>query len=172
MLSVVVYIAVVVAFWFLADLVTRDRTTPSAARARPRRRVRHALGRVWSLPRRLVGRLRAARRKAPAPDPFVALELQLRLAAVTSEIQRLEGERHAIAVAHHMRASQYAYDALLAQACRLAGLDDLARIDDAPQLVSGDDADEPVGSVLVRRTVDDERRIRQELELGARGWSW
>ena len=53
-----------------------------------------------------------------------------------------------------------------------APLRDAARIDDAPDLVPGDDADEPVGSVLVRRTVDEERRTRRELELGARGWSW
>lgn len=159
MLSILVYIAVIAAFWFVVDLATRDRTS-SAAPERHRRRLPRA-----SVPR-VQHHLRASRRQ-PVTDPFVALELQLRLAAVASEIQRLERERHAIAVAHHLRASQYAYDALLSEACRLAGLDET---DPAPP--PSDDTTSSPGAVPLPWTVDEEQRMRQELELGARGWSW
>lgn len=159
MLSIVVYLAVIAAFWFLVDLATRDRSS-SAAQERRRRRDARAQ-------RKPHLRGRRARRRQPATDPFVALELQLRLSAVASEIQRLERERHAIAVAHHLRASQYAYDALLAQACRLAGLED-----SEPAPPPSDDASPAPGFVPVSWTVDEEQRMRQELELGARGWSW
>lgn len=159
MLSIAVYTAVVLGFWFLMDLMTRDRTS-CVVKERPRRRLRRAL---------VSRRLRRARRPAaPAPtDPFVVLELQVRLSAVASEIQRLERERHAIAVAHHLRASQYAYDALLSEACRLAGLQDA---EPAPP-PTGEDPRLP-GEVPVPWTVDEDERMRQELELGARGWSW
>ena len=159
MLSIVVYLAVIGAFWFVVDLATRDRTS-SSGRDRPRRsRLRAFLS--------LRVRERRSSRKQPAADPFVALELQLRLSAVASEIQRLERERHAIAVAHHLRASQYAYDVLLSQACRLAGLEDTE-----PAPPPSDDASPAPGEVPVSWTVDEEQRMRQELELGARGWSW
>lgn len=158
MLEIVVYIAVVVAFWVLVDLVTRDRSS-SVRREVP------AARRLTLVPRRLLSRRRAHRQ--PAADPFVALELQLRLAAVASEIQRLERERHAIAVAHHLRASQYAYDALLSQACRLAGLDD-----SEPAPPPSEERSAAPGFVPVSWTVDEAQRMRQELELGARGWSW
>lgn len=158
MLSIVVCLAAVVAFWLLVDLATRDRTS-SAAPERRRRRLERA-------PASRRHHLRASRRPQ-VTDPFVALEIQLRLAAVASEIQRLERERHAIAVAHHLRASQYAYDALLSEACRLAGLDGTE-----PEPPPSDDALSSPGAVPVPWTVDEEHRMRQELELGARGWSW
>lgn len=158
MLSILVYLAVVVAFWVLVDLAARDRTS-SAAPERRRRRLRRA-------PMARRHHVRASR-KQPVTDPFVALEIQLRLAAVASEIQRLERERHALAVAHHLRASQYAYDALLTEACRLAGLD---ATEPAPP--PSDDTMASPGAVPVPWTVDEEQRMRQELELGARGWSW
>lgn len=158
MLSILVYLAVVVAFWCLVDLTTRDRTSSAA----PERQRRHRRASVT----RRRHHLRASR-KQPVTDPFVALEIQLRLAAVASEIQRLERERHAIAVAHHLRASQYAYDALLSEACRLAGLDSTE-----PEPPPSDDTTASPGAVPVPWTVDEEQRMRQELELGARGWSW
>lgn len=158
MLSIVVCTAVVLGFWFLMDQVARDRTS-SPVQERPRRRRVRAL-----LPRRG----RTERRAAPAPtDPFVVLELQMRLSALASEIQRLERERDVIAVAHHLRASQYAYDALLSEACRLAGLEDA---EPAPP-PTGEDPGRP-GEIPAPWMVDEDERMRQELELGARGWSW
>ena len=93
-------------------------------------------------------------------DPFEVLALQCRLTALASEIQRLEQDRSTIALAHHLRATQYAYDALLAEACRLIGLPAEAEIPPAP--------DDVTGSWIV----DEETRMRKELELSSRGWSW
>jgi len=93
-------------------------------------------------------------RSARAPDPLVTLRLQVRLGQLATELRRVEQDPGVYARAHHWFAVQGAYDALLREACRLAGL--------------------PVESAPLRadeRTTDDER-LREELELSSRGWSW
>lgn len=93
-------------------------------------------------------------------DPFEVLALQCRLTALAGEIQRLERDSTTIALAHHLRATQYAYDALLAEACRLVGLQGEAEAPPVP--------DDTTGSWIV----DEETRMRKELELCSRGWTW
>jgi hypothetical protein len=97
---------------------------------------------------------RVARRRALVPDPFELLELQARLGAIAGEIRRLQDAPDVYARAHHWRAAQTAYDALLRDACRLTGLS----VHDAPLRLDA-------------RAADDER-LREELELSAHGWSW
>jgi len=100
---------------------------------------------------RLVGRLAALvrGRRADRPNPFEALRVQTRLGIIADEVRSLEGDRHVYARAHHLEATQTAYDALLAEACVLAGV-----------------ATDPGA----RR--DEQERFREEVELAARGWSW
>ena len=102
-------------------------------------------------------------RRAPGvpreDDPFEVLALQCRLTALASEIQRLERDRSTIALAHHLRATQYAYDVLLAEACQLIGLTEA----DVPPV-----PEEATDSW----TVDEASRMRKELELSSRGWTW
>ena len=83
------------------------------------------------------------------PDPFDALHVQVRLGIVAQHLQRLEADRHAWARAERIIASQLAYDALLADACRLAGVE-----------------------VLPSAKGDPWERMREEVELAARGWTW
>ncbi len=96
----------------------------------------------------LAGRLRRPRR-AVTPDPFVALRVQSRLGIVASYVQSLEADRRAMARAERIVATQLAYDDLLAEACRMAGVD-------IPPHARGDPAE----------------RFRQEVELAGRGWAW
>ncbi|WP_425955887.1 hypothetical protein [Xylanimonas sp. McL0601] len=97
-------------------------------------------------------RRRAARRRQAEGDPLDTLMLQLRLGQIAHELQAL-ADNHSFAAAHHTRAAEAAYDALLAEACRRAGL-----------TVEGP-----------RRATDrttEAERLREELELASRGWSW
>jgi hypothetical protein len=75
--------------------------------------------------------------------------VQTRLAIVAEHIRHLEEDRHAWARAERIIAAQLAYDALLAQACRMAGVE-----------------------VLPRAKGDPWERLREEVELIARGWTW
>ncbi|MCB7135173.1 hypothetical protein [Cellulosimicrobium marinum] len=105
----------------------------------------------------VVAALRAAvprRRRVGPPDPLRTLALQVRLTELAAEMRRIEADPDVYARAHHYLAVQGAYDALLREACRLTGLP----VEDAP-LRAG------------LRAHDDER-LREELELSARGWSW
>ncbi|MBE1876059.1 hypothetical protein [Myceligenerans pegani] len=89
-----------------------------------------------------------------APDPLVTLRLQTRLGDLASELRHVEEDPGLYARAHHWHAVQSAYDALLREACRLAGV--------------------PTEAAPLRATehsVADER-LREELELSSRGWSW
>ncbi len=97
---------------------------------------------------RVAARVRHGR-NVPPPDPFDALHVQLRLGIVAEHLQRLEADTHAWARAERIIASQLAYDALLADACRLAGVE-----------------------VLPRAAGDPWERMREEVELAARGWTW
>lgn len=145
---VLVYVVVVTGFFVVLDVVTR----PSRlfdARLRRRRRILRALQ-----------DRRVHEPTTSTVDPFAVLAVQFRLAAMATEIQRIEADRSSMGGAHHLRASQQAYDKLLLEACALAGLSTQAPDPD-------DDLRLPSGWVL-----DEDERMRQELELGARGWSW
>jgi len=82
-------------------------------------------------------------------DPFDALKVQQRLACLTTELQWLETDHRVFARAHRIRVAQAAYDAVLGEACRLAGV--------------------PIGEVTVHGPRE---RARDELELASRGWFW
>ncbi len=88
-----------------------------------------------------------ARRGSRGPDPFEALGIQIRLGAVAAELRAIDTDERMFARGRRRIAYQAAYDALLADACRLA-------------------------DVPIRDEVDDAERLREELELAARGWSW
>lgn len=83
------------------------------------------------------------------PDPFEALRLQTRLSVLAGQIRSLEGSEWVYAKAHRLEAHRAAYDDLLDEACRLAGV--------------------PVEPGQGR---GENRRWYEELELAARGWSW
>ncbi len=97
---------------------------------------------------------RDLRRRAEQADPLVTLAIQMRLGELARELRAVEGDPDVFARAHHWRAVQGAYDALLREACRLSGLP----VDDVPLRL-----DERAAA---------EERLREELELSARGWSW
>jgi hypothetical protein len=101
---------------------------------------------------RLISKVAArCRRRRAVHNPFDALQVQSRLGAVADEILRLELDHKGVyAKAHRMRATQKAYDDLLAEACRMAGVEPADR--------------ETRGNP--------QERLREEMELAARGWSW
>lgn len=138
------------------------RRTRRARRLRVRRR---AAQRGLAAPRQAVLRppalrLPVLRRPTDEKDPFEVLTLQLRLSVLATQIQRIEQDQSTLARAHHLRATQYAYDTVLRQACALAGLTELAG------------SHLPGATVSDTWVVDEDERMRQELELCARGWSW
>jgi hypothetical protein len=106
-----------------------------------------------ALPR--LARRRVARRgRRRALDPLVVLELQIRLGRLAHELRDVEDDPGVYARAHHYLAAQGAYDALLREACRLSGLD----VDTDP--------------LRAGLRSDEDERLREELELSARGWTW
>jgi hypothetical protein len=109
---------------------------PSPMRRRLERMWDHATGRVLH-------------RDPPPPDPFEALRLQNRLGALAGEIRDIEGNPHVFAKMHRLVALRAAYDDLLDEACRLAG------VPPTQGEARGDDL-----------------RWHEEQELAARGWSW
>ncbi|WP_245534623.1 hypothetical protein [Sanguibacter keddieii] len=137
-------------------------------RTRRARRQRAALARTTlRLPTRRLPthrltthRLPTLRRPPVETDPFEMLTLQFRLSTLATQIQRIEQDQSTLARAHHLRATQYAYDTVLRQACTLVGLTEL----------SG--SHRPGATVSDTWVVDEDERMRQELELCARGWSW
>lgn len=81
------------------------------------------------------------------PDPFRALQLQIRLSRLSGEVGALErAERGAFAIAFHLQATILAYEQTLQEACWLAEI---------PVTVDG-----PVG------------RLMAEATLQRAGWSW
>jgi hypothetical protein len=92
---------------------------------------------------------RRLRRHDPPPDPFDVLRIQVRLGILADELRALEQNDHVYAKAHRLRAIRAAYDDLLEEACRLAGVDLDPLADRGEQ-----------------------ERLREEVELTARGWSW
>lgn len=91
--------------------------------------------------------LRRSRPSGLAADPFASLGIQWRLRRVAAEIRHLEQDDGRWARVHHLRAAELAYDDLLAEACRLAGIP----VPDAPRPV---------------------RRLIMEGDLRTRGWTW
>lgn len=112
-------------------------------RSEPRRRWR---SRIASRLERTAGRLRHGTHQ---PDPFDVLRIQVRLGALADELRVLEADRRVYAKAHRLRATKAAYDDLLGEACLLAGVP-LQR-DGRPR---------------------EQERLREEVELASRGWSW
>lgn len=90
----------------------------------------------------------AWRRSRVAADPFETLRVQSSLARLEREIDRLRGDDEGFAVAHHLRAAVLAYDDLLGEARRLAGMEQ-----------------EP----SMRGSAG---RLLTVAELHARGWDW
>ena len=132
-------------------------------------RIYRALGRGLRSARRgarskrqhVATRLNRGRGKTPLPDPFEILHMQHRLGALAEELQRLESadaDRQYWARAHRIHTRKAAYDQLLVEACRLAGVPGTQTL---PGLIPT-----PTG----RRS--DEERFRDEMELASRGWSW
>lgn len=134
----------------LAWLVLDD---PPRVWLRARRRAAHRRAeRLGHAPRRTTPALPAA---SSAPDPFDVLALQVRLGVLAAQLHALEADSHAWARGRRIIATQAAYDALLAEACRLAGVP-----------VTQDGSAEPWGPAR------EPERFREELELASRGWSW
>ena len=107
-----------------------------------------------SAPPRAPRRLTRRERRRRAPDPLVTLAVQVRLGCLADELRAVERDPDVYARAHHYLAAQGAYDALLREACRLSGLDVAA---------------DPLRAGL---RSDEDERLREELELSARGWTW
>lgn len=102
-----------------------------------------------------VLRARAHQREAEVQiDPLRVLRVQVRLGQLAAELRRIETDGEIYARAHHYFAVRGAYDALLQEACALVGLTTTQRLLRAGEQ---DGADE---------------RLREELELSSRGWSW
>ncbi|MCK9792993.1 hypothetical protein M1843_04440 [Isoptericola sp. 4D.3] len=97
---------------------------------------------------------RSRRRRGADTDPLVTLTVQVRLGELARELRAIDDDPQVFARAHHARAAQGAYDALLREACRLAGLS----VVDLP-MRAGERAESA-------------ERLREELELSSRGWSW
>ncbi|GAA4724044.1 hypothetical protein GCM10023216_12330 [Isoptericola chiayiensis] len=94
------------------------------------------------------------RRRRAGPDPLVTLAIQIRLGELSRELRTVAEDPEVYARAHHWRAAQDAYDAMLREACRVAGLS----VVDQPLR-----PDEHVAA---------DERLREELELSSRGWNW
>jgi hypothetical protein len=124
---------------------------------------------VWPWPRRLAraGVEARRRRRSPVltgPDPFVILEVQQRLSVIATELRVLESADADLtywARAHRIHTRRSAYDQLLVEACRLAGVPNPPGVPD--QLTLGNE-------LRIYRTEDE--RFCAEIELAARGWHW
>ena len=130
---------VVLLLVFLGLCVLLNLLLPQPPPSRWRRRVHRAAD-------RLSARLHP--RPVPGPDPFDTLRLQTRLGHLAGEIRRVEDSRM-YAKAHKLMALEAAYDDLLDEACRLAGV--------------SEEADLKRGEA---------KRWLEEQELASRGWSW
>jgi len=132
------WLAVLFLFFFLCALL--DAVLPHPRPSRLRRWVQSPID-------RLIGRLR--RRPCVEADPFDTLWLQTRLGHLAGEIRRIETTPRIYARAHRLKAAEAAYDDLLDEACRLAGVP---------------------GEADLERS--EEKRWLEERELASRGWSW
>jgi hypothetical protein len=132
------WVAVLLLFVFMCVLLNLVLPQPPASRWR--RKVQTAAGRVAR---------RFRRRPEPGPDPFDTLRLQTRLGHLAGEIRRIETAPGVYARAHRLMAVEAAYDDLLDEACKLAGV--------------------PTETCQLRA---EEKRWHEEQELASRGWSW
>ncbi len=132
------WVALLLVFLLLCALL--NLMLPQPPPARWRRRLQPSA-------ERLARRFR--RRTVPLPDPFDTLRLQTRLGDLAGKIQRVEAAPHVYAKAHRLMALEAAYDDLLDEACRLAGVP---------------------GQADLERS--EEKRRLEEQELASRGWSW
>jgi hypothetical protein len=111
-------------------------------------------------------------------DPFRVLELERRLAVAAERIRRVDADPTMFARAHHLRAALWAYDALLREACEIAGAEqpDVERhaveVTALQRALSAQDLTEEVSALSTQSLGDPDARFQRELELGARGWSW
>lgn len=80
-------------------------------------------------------------------DPFVVLALQIRLGAVADLLQTIDSDTRMFARGQRWIATRNAYDALLGDACRVAG-------------------------VPPAEAFTEDERLRVELDLASRGWNW
>jgi hypothetical protein len=112
--------------------------------------------------------VRQWRSRARLGDPFAVLDVQCSLARLEREITSLRrtGSRD-FAQAHHLRAALIAYDQLLVQACRMAGVEPPTQ--DRPEAavsgaeLNGSRPEDPGGEVA---------RVLAVVALDARGWRW
>jgi hypothetical protein len=132
------WVAVLLLFVFLCVLLNLMLPRPPASRWRRR---------LEPQARRFAGWLRPP--AVPEPDPFDTLRLQTRLGHLAGKIRMVEATPRIYAKAHRLMALEAAYDDLLDEACRLAGVPDEA------ELKRGE-----------------EKRWLEEQELASRGWSW
>lgn len=111
---------------------------------------------VWSWLRSAGHRAAVARRRRrrAGPDPLVTLAIQIRLGELARELRAVAEDPEVYARAHHWRAVQDAYDAMLRDACRAAGLAVVER------------------PLRPDEHLSEDERLREELELSSRGWSW
>ena len=112
-------------------------------------------------------------------DPFDVLEMEQRLAAAAGRIRRVESDATMMARAHHLRAALWAYDSLLREACDLFGADQVldgaagaVEVTSLQRALSAQDLPDQVAASSTQVLGDADVRLRRELELGARGWSW
>ncbi len=105
-------------------------------------------GHATRVQRRWERRLVDRRLRHQGIDPFSTLSLQVRLGELARELDVLHSPADVrFAAAHHLRAAQLAYDALLDEACRLAEVGPI----------------EGHGSV---------HRLLAESALRGQGWTW
>lgn len=102
--------------------------------------------------RRRPGWLRRRGHGPIEPDPFAMLTVQEQLSRLAAHIRALDADPKVWARGRRMIAAQTAYDAVLAEACRMAGVD----LDAGPMPLP----------------LDEPERFREEIELAERGWSW
>jgi hypothetical protein len=129
--------ALLVAFVLMCALLSQVSPHPPS---RWRRRIQPLVVRLAARPRR---------RTVAEADPFETLRLQTRLGHLADEIRRIEATPRVYAKAHRLVALETAYDDLLDEACRLAGVPGEADLERGEQ-----------------------KRWLEEQELATRGWSW
>ncbi|GAA2801139.1 hypothetical protein [Kribbella solani] len=141
---------------FLVLCVLLGLILPNPPPSRRRRDLQDRITRRLKRPRawlhaRLRTRLPARLRPppVPVPDPFDTLRLQTRLTCLSSKIRTVESTPHIYARAHRLMALEAAYDDLLDEACRLAGV-----------------------PTTPAQPHSEQKRWQEEQELSARGWTW
>ena len=140
------WVVLPMAFYGLLAMCLPPPGPPPRWRARLRNR-RTAAGDRWE-------RWRNRNAPSPEPDPFAALRLQLRLADLAAQVRVLESDTRVWARARRLEAVQVAYDGLLTEACRLAGV--------APEELE----------ITAPRRLTEPERFDEELALVQAGWSW